>query len=242
MDKKTIVVVGAGQGLGNHVAKRFGRENFRVILMARNGQSLKAYREQFASEGIEAHICEADAAKPESLTAALVQVVRQHGTPDVLVYNVGVTAADDPAVMDGAELMRRYQIDVASAYTCTRLLANEEFAKKNGIVIFTGGGLATHPVAQFIPLSIDKAALRALAYVLHDELAPRGIFVGTVTVCGTIGLGTYFAPARIAEAYWQMYEERGACEIRYEYPELKGSDLPAGEYWTKVYELSEKYK
>lgn len=52
----------------------------------------------------------------------------------------------------------------------------------------------------------------------------------------------YFAPARIAEAYWQMYKERGACEIRYEYPELKGSVLPAGEYWAKVCELSEKYK
>ena len=33
MDKKTIVVVGAGQGLGNHVAKRFGKESFRVVLM-----------------------------------------------------------------------------------------------------------------------------------------------------------------------------------------------------------------
>ena len=30
MDKKTIIVVGAGQGLGNHVAERFGREGYRV--------------------------------------------------------------------------------------------------------------------------------------------------------------------------------------------------------------------
>ena len=35
MDKKTIVVVGAGQGLGNHVAMRFGKEGFRVVLMTR---------------------------------------------------------------------------------------------------------------------------------------------------------------------------------------------------------------
>lgn len=38
MEKKTIVVIGAGQGLGNHVAKRFGKEGFRVILMARHEQ------------------------------------------------------------------------------------------------------------------------------------------------------------------------------------------------------------
>lgn len=162
MDKKTIVVVGAGQGLGNHVAERFGKEGFRVVLMARGEQSLKAYA--------------------------------------------------------------------------------QEFAGKNGTVILTGGGLATHPTAGFIPLSLDKAALRTLAYILHDELKPQGIFVGMVTVCGSIGIDTYFAPAQIAEAYWQMYKERGACEVRYEYPELKGCELPAGEYWKKVYELSEKYK
>lgn len=242
MDKKTIVVVGAGQGLGNHVARRFGKEGFRVVLMARNGQSLKAYQEQFTGEGIETHICEADAAKPESLAATLAQATRQFGAPDALIYNVGITAADDPATLDGAELMRHYQTDVASAYACARQVADEEFAKKKGAIILTGGGLATHPLTQFVPLSLDKAALRTLAYILHDELKPRGIFAGTVTVCGSIGIDTYFAPARIAEAYWQMYNERGACEIRYEYPELKGIDLPVGEYWAKVCELSEKYK
>ncbi len=242
MDKKTIIVVGAGQGLGNHVAKRFGNEGFRVVLMARNGQSLTAYREEFAGDDIETHIHVADAEKPESLAAALAQAMQQFGTPDVLIYNVGITVADDPATMDGAELMRHYQADVASAYACVRQVVNEDFAKKNGAVIFTGGGLATHPLAQFIPLSLDKAALRTLAYILHDELKPQGIFVGTVTVCGSIGMDTYFAPAQIAETYWQMYNERNVCEIRYEYPELKGNGLPAGAYWAKVYELSGKYK
>lgn len=242
MDKKTIVVVGAGQGLGNHVAERFGKEDFRVVLMARNGQSLAAYQKQFENEEIETHIFEADASKPETLVAALVQVTQQFGTPDVLIYNVGITAADDPATMDSAELVRHYQMDVASAYACVRQVATDEFAGKNGTIIFTGGGLATHPMSQFIPLSLDKAALRTLAYILHDELQPRGIFVGTVTVCGSIGIDNYFAPAQIAEAYWQMYKERGTCEVRYEYPELKDSGLSSRAYWTKVYELSEKYK
>ena len=52
MDKKTIVVVGAGQGLGNHVAKRFGKEGFRVVLMARNRESLKRYQQEFTENGI----------------------------------------------------------------------------------------------------------------------------------------------------------------------------------------------
>ena len=91
MVKKTIVVVDAGQGLGNHVAPTFAKERFPVVLLARNGQSLAAYQKQFESEGIETHVFEADAAKPETLTAALAQATQQLGAPDVLIYNVGIT-------------------------------------------------------------------------------------------------------------------------------------------------------
>ena len=242
MDKKTIVVVGSGQGLGNHVAKRFGKEGFRVVLMARNGESLKRYQQEFADEGIETFVHEADAEHPETLDAAFAWMKQQFGTPDVLVYNVGITAADEPDKMTSAELIRHYQTDVASAWHCARLVADEDFGKKQGVILFTGGGLATHPLASFTPLSIDKAALRALACLLHDELKPKGIYVGTVTVYGSIGIDTYFAPARMAETYWQMYKERSAWEVRYEYLELQGSDLSAQDYWAKAYELAEKYK
>lgn len=242
MDKKTIVVVGAGQGLGNHVAKKFGREGFRVVLMARNGESLKTYQREFAGEGIETFVHEADAERTETLDSAFAWMKQQFGTTDVLVYNVGITAADEPDKMTSAELMRHYQTDVASAWHCARLVADEDFSKKLGVIFFTGGGLATHQLATFTPLSVDKAALRALACLLHDELKPKGIYVGTVTVCSTIGTDTHFAPARMAETYWQMYNERDAWEVRYEYPELQGSDLSAQDYWTKAYELAKKYK
>ena len=116
--------------------------------------------------------------------------------------------------------------------------------KKTIVVVGAGQGLGNHVAKRFgfTPLSLDKAALRALAYLLHDELKPKGIYVGTMTVCGSIGIDTYFAPARMAETYWQMYNERDAWEVRYEYPELQGSDLSAQEYWAKGYELAEKYK
>lgn len=237
MNKKIIVVVGAGQGLGNHVAKRFGQEGFAVILMARNNQSLKAYEQEFTAEGIETYIHEADAAVPESLTIAFDWIKRKFGTPDVLVYNVGITAMDEPGKMDSAELMRHYQIDVASAYHCVQQVATEEFSRKHGAILITGGGLAMYPLVQFTLLSLDKAALRALSYLLYEELKPRGIFVGTVTVCGTIGIDTFFAPARIAETFWNMYHERNVCEVVYEYPALKGTDNEAPAYWAKVFGL-----
>lgn len=35
MDKKTFVIVGAGKGLGNAVAKEFANHDFRVVLIAK---------------------------------------------------------------------------------------------------------------------------------------------------------------------------------------------------------------
>lgn len=237
MSKKIIVIVGTGKGLGNHIGMKFGHEGFTVVLMARNGESLKTYEQEFAAEGIETYVHEADAAAPESLTVALDWVKEKLGTPDVLVYNVGITGMDDPNTMNNAELMRHYQIDVTSAYHCVQKVVTEEFANKKGAILFTGGGLAMYPFAQFIPLSLDKAALRTLSFILHDDLKSKGIFVGTVTVCGTIGIDAFFAPARIAEAFWNMYLERNTREVVYEYPELKGTSLNASDYWAKVYAL-----
>ena len=215
MDKKTIVVVGAGQGLGNHVAKRFGREGFRVILMARNQQALKGYELEFAAEGIEVYTHAVDATKPETLTEALHWVKSTFGAPEVMVYNVGITMPDEPEKIDGEELMRRYQVDVVSAYHCLCQVADEEFSQKRGTFLVTGGGLALYPSTAYLPLSLDKAALRAMVYALHEALKLRNIFVGTVTVCGAIGGDGFFAPSHIAESYWRMYNERGACETVY---------------------------
>lgn len=215
MEKKTIVVMGAGQGLGNHVAKRFGKEGFRVILMARNEQALKAYEQEFTAEGIETCTHTVDAAWPDTLTEALHWVKRTFGAPEVLVYNVGITVPDEPGKIDCEELMSRYQVDVASAYHCICQVVDEEFSQKKGSLLVTGGGLALYPSAAYLPLSLDKAALRALVYALHEDLKARGVFLGTVTVCGAIGGDGFFAPSRIAESYWKMYCERGACETVY---------------------------
>lgn len=215
MDKKTIVVVGAGQGLGNHVAERFGKEGFRVILMARNAQSLKAYEQEFTAKGMETYTQVVDAARPETLTEAISWVKNTFGVPEVLVYNVGITVPDESVKIDSEELIRRYQVDVAGAYHCICQVADEEFGQKKGAIILTGGGLALYPNAAYLPLSLDKAALRAMAYALHEEFKPQGIFVGTVTVCGVIGGDDFFAPSRIAGSFWQMYCERSRCEIVY---------------------------
>ena len=215
MSKKTIVVVGAGQGLGNHIAERFAKEEFQVVLAARNADALAEYQQDFESKGYEVSIVACDASDAESVKTAFSTIHAKVGTPDVLVYNVGITTPDEQPLTE-QDIIRHFKAEVVGAYSCIKAVATEEFGKKNGTILLTGGVACVSPFPGYMCLAMDKGALRGLALAMHNELAPQGIFVGTVMVCGVIQEGTHFAPANIAERYWQMYKERKDWEVRYE--------------------------
>lgn len=213
--KKTIFVLGAGKGCGNRVAEKFGKNDFRVVLMSRNEEHLAAYEEEFKAKGIEVYTKTADASKPYSVTKAFDELKVQFGVPDVLFYNVGITGADTEIkeTKDIDLLINRYKVDVAGAYHAICQVLGDEFSKKNGTVLVTGGGLAMYPMYEYLPLSMDKAALRTMCIALHEELKKQNVFVGTVTVTGVIAPGKECDPTLLAEDFWKLYTERKECEI-----------------------------
>lgn len=213
--KKTIFVLGAGNGCGNRVAEKFGKNDFRVVLMSRNEEHLADYEKEFTEKGIEVYTKAVDASKPYSVTKAFDELKARFGAPDVLFYNVGITSLDTEIKeeKDVNLLMNRYMVDVAGAYHAVQQVLGEEFSKKNGTVLVTGGGLAMYPMYDYLPLSMDKAALRAMCLALHEELKKQNVFVGTVTVTGTIAPGEACDPALLAEDFWKLYTERKECEI-----------------------------
>ena len=216
MAKKTLILIGAGPGLGNAVAREFAAHDFRVALVARRSDRLHEYENEMKAEGIEVMTCVGDAAKPETLTAAIDEVRKSWGTPDALVYNVGNTSLDGDREITSELLMERYQVDAASAYHCANIVATDEFAEKKGTIIFTGGGFAKtfQPIMVLIPLCINKAALNAMNIIMHHKLEPKGIFVGSVIVNGVIDPeNETHSPEFIAKKYWQMYTERTEFEM-----------------------------
>lgn len=213
--KKTIFVLGAGNGCGNRVAEKFGKNDFRVVLMSRNEEHLADYEKEFTEKGIEVYTKAVDASKPYLVTKAFDELKARFGAPDVLFYNVGITSLDTEIKeeKDVNLLMNRYMVDVAGAYHAIQQVLGEEFSKKNGTVLVTGGGLAMYPMYDYLPLSMDKAALRAMCLALHEELKKQNVFIGTVTVTGTIAPGEACDPALLAEDFWKLYTERKECEI-----------------------------
>lgn len=213
--KRTIFVVGAGSGLGNGVARKFAQEGFKVVLMARREEKLAGFTDEFAQEGYEAAKKAVDVTDFSSFAARFAEAVKEHGTPDVLFYNVGITAPDDKEKLDAKTLVEHYIADVAGAYQAVKLVCTEDFGAKAGAILITGGGLALQPYIDYLPLSMDKAALRAMVQALAPSLNEKGIYIGTIQITGRIGSNDHFAPKTIAEKFWELYSKREKNEIVY---------------------------
>jgi len=92
---KKIFVVGAGRGLGNGVAEKFAQENFQVVLISRSEKNLAEYKKTFAEKNIDVETQAADVSDFENFAATFKNLTEKFGTPDVLFYNVGITAPAD---------------------------------------------------------------------------------------------------------------------------------------------------
>ena len=212
MEKKLAVVVGAGKGMGVNIAKVFGQHDFKVAMLARNLDKLAPMAEELNTQGIEAYTYAADAASTDSLSTAFQKIRQEHGSVDVLIYNAAILTPGFPTKLTSSDLMEHYQVDVASALHTAKLVLPEQIATGSGAIIFTGGGLALYPMAEYTCISMDKAALRALAFALSQEVKEQGVYVGVVTIMGSIAPNTHYDPADIAEKYWELYEKQEDVE------------------------------
>ena len=215
MEKKNIVIIGAGPGLGCHIAEEFGKHGFRTILMSRREDALKQYITELNGKDIDADYQVVDCAKNESIKSALSKARQKYGDIDVLVYNTAVLQGGSPLELTPEELAARYQADVAGALCAAQEVVPGMKDKKDGAILFTGGGLAFNPMPEVTSVSVHKAALRALAIVLHKELENTGVYAGIVNIKGGIGLDDYYSPDKIAKLFYRLYEERNEIEITY---------------------------
>src|SRR5262245_14826114 len=80
--KEIALIVGAGAGLSASLARLFAKEGMAVALAARNTEKLSGLQ-----RGTGAKVYKCDAQNARDVDALFASVVRDLGTPDVVVYN-----------------------------------------------------------------------------------------------------------------------------------------------------------
>jgi len=181
----TILVTGAGRGLGAAIARSFHREGAKVAINYRNSQTAA---ETLAAElGARAAAFRADVTDPAQVRAMIDQIAVQFGAPDVLVHNALADFAFDGDArthldqLRWADIATQAETAVGGALNCIAAMRAHCVAQGFGRVITIGTNLMQNPVVPYHDYTAAKGALLALTRTAAKELGPSGITVNMVS-------------------------------------------------------------
>ena len=117
MSNPVLVVVGAGPGVGGHVAQRFRADGYDIALVSRGEAELAALADELATEGTDTVWDALDVTDVAALTAAVTSYGERFGRIDVLHFNPSAFRAADPLTLTVPGLLDDVALGVGALLT-----------------------------------------------------------------------------------------------------------------------------
>lgn len=212
----TIAIIGAGPGLGHATAARFGRDGFKIALIARNAAKLRGLADRLAADGYDVGIYPADAHDEAGVRAALAAASSDLGPVEVLQYSPVPKAeflrSPDNTSLD--DLWDALEFSVMGSATAIDAVLPGMSELGRGTILLVNGSSAVSPNPAVTGTSVAFAAESAYGALLHRSLADRNIHVGQLIVPGAIREGDpSYGPDVLADLLWNMHIGRGDFRV-----------------------------
>jgi 3-oxoacyl-[acyl-carrier protein] reductase len=186
---KTIVITGAGRGIGRALAVRFATQGAHIALLDMNAGDLAAATRQCTELGVRAMAYTVDVSREAEVAAALDAVVRDFGSLDVIINNAGIVKdallikVKDGDVVGKMSLEQwRAVIDVnlTGVFLCAREAAERMIKLAKGGVMINISSISRHGNAGQSNYAAAKSGVASMTVVWAKELARYGIRVGSI--------------------------------------------------------------
>lgn len=172
---KTIVITGAGRGLGLTLARTFAENGDHVVLL---GRTLSKLEDAAASIGERAMAVQCDVSSPDSVRAAFAAIAERHPKIDVLINNAAIFIPSTIAEASDELILSSINTNLTGAILCAR--AAIPMLGAGGQIINVSSESVELPFALLILYQSSKAGLEKFSRLLHDELQKDGIRVSFV--------------------------------------------------------------
>jgi NAD(P)-dependent dehydrogenase (short-subunit alcohol dehydrogenase family) len=171
---KTIVVTGAGDGIGRAAALSYAGYGATVILLGLTGSKLDAVYDEIEAGGgaqpgiIELDLATADEENYQTLAAGLAA---EFPHLDGLLHNASILGDQRPIESAGyASWQEVMQINVNAQFLLTRYLLPQLQGAPEASIVFTSSGVGRTGRAFWGAYAVSKFATEGFMQVLADEL------------------------------------------------------------------------
>ena len=165
----SVIITGAGGGLGTAVCRAFLDRDVSVIGVERS------WREAMPFPTISADLSTADGC------AAMIEESLKHGPVDALVHLVGAFSGGSTiAEMSEQTWDQMMNVNLRAAFLAMRAALKPMLAAKRGRIVAVGSRASVEPMPNFAAYAISKAALVALIKNIAAETTGLGITANVV--------------------------------------------------------------
>ena len=189
ISNKTVVVTGAGRGIGRAIALKLARHGADIALFDLNANDLEETSALCAAQSVQARGYRVNVADEAEVSAAITRVVADFGRLDGLVNNAGIVRdgllvkVKDGAVV-GRMTMDQWNaviaVNLSGVFLCAREAAAHMIELGNGGVIVNISSISRTGNAGQSNYSAAKAGVESMGVVWAKELARYGIRVGSI--------------------------------------------------------------
>lgn len=176
---KTVVVTGAGSGIGRAIAQRFSREGAQVVFTDINVEAAT----DAAAQVENSLAVQMDVSDESSVTAAFERITAEGYAPDVVVASAGVQLFGKDAPIADLDLdvwKRTIDINLTGAFLSVKHGVRSMLGR-GGSIILIGSPTALNGEGQaFTAYSSSKAGMHGLGRAVAAAYASEKIRVNTI--------------------------------------------------------------
>ncbi|MDE3158704.1 MAG: SDR family oxidoreductase [Acidobacteriota bacterium] len=176
--EKSVLIAGAGRGIGKRLAMGFAEAGARVGLLARSQPELDLAKLEIEQAGGNALRIRADIRDVEQMNAAVDRIRVVFGALDVLVVAAGVQGPIGPFVATKPKAWNEaIEINLIGVANACRAALPPMIEKRSGKIILLAGGGSADSRPNFTAYAAAKTAIVRLAECLADEVRDHNVQV-----------------------------------------------------------------
>lgn len=177
--RRRALVTGASAGIGEGFARRFARDGYDLVLVARRRDRLDALADEVASQhGGAAEVIEADLSSDPGVS--VVEQRLRRGDVDVLVNNAGFGTFGEFAALPLDRELEELDLNVRALMRLSHAALAPMVERKSGAIINVASAAAFQPIPYNATYAATKAFVLHFTEALHEEARRHGVVITAV--------------------------------------------------------------